>query len=230
MKKLSTKVRVNEVSNIALRFIDTYATNPINDPHLLGFIDELRTLNQELVEAINPDFTRSNLEALDDVRDGYWADLFRALEGYSCLPIEPLRSSGRALFQIIQKFGRAANKKSYAEESTDIEAVLLDLSAPAVAAQVHALAGIPELINLLRQAQNDFHQAQMDFNQAHIREANRPSASTLKYQLINLINARFLPYLSAMQSVSPQTFDTFCSAIDGIITEMNGNVLRRKEN
>lgn len=228
MRKIKSESKINEISNIALRITDIYNQLRLEDRRLEAFIIDLKKKNDILLEAINPDFTKSNLDEYDNVRDGYWTDLFYALQGYCHLPLENIRKDAEYLFAIVQKFGLTTAKKAYAEESADLEAVLLDLSKDEAREAAGRLQGIAELVELLRSAQSKFHEAQLNYNIAVASENARPVASDVKKEVLSMINQQIVPYLNTMYMIEPEIYKDFYQTVERAISDVNENVLRRR--
>ena len=111
---------------------------------------EIETLSEQITEAIKRDVSLSKLEDADLRRDNSVRSLSNALVGYRSLPVASLRDNADKLYAVFSKYGVKITKENYATESSLIEALLKDLSAPELKTAIESLSGVGEIIAQLR--------------------------------------------------------------------------------
>lgn len=167
------------------------------------------------------------MKPMSVVRDEAVRNLSKALVGYKSLPIEPQKGAGESLHQVFAKYGVEITRKSYAEESSLIEALLQDLSAPDLEDSINALSGVAEAISAVRVAQNDFSSLRVAYEKAVAGQNSGATATQLKKILLEQINTRLLGYMFAMTMVDAARYDSFASKITKVIEDMNTHIKKR---
>lgn len=132
-----------------------------------------------------------------------------------------------AVKAVFDKYGRRIVSESYATESSLIESLLIDLSAPELAGMIAQLPGIAELIAALRRAQDDFNVAK-DLQTERAASDDAPSATSLRKGITAKINDSLIPYLNAMAIANEAVFGAFIKQVEVEIGRANDSVSRRK--
>ena len=160
MRKLASSLRVTELDTLLSTLLRLYAADEAlcKDAFMASTMAELAPLSRQLTEAVKRERTGSLAEA-DRVRDAVILDLGTLAEGYTAIPFEAQKTAAFAVKAVFDKYGRRIVSESYATESSLIESLLIDLSAPELAGMIAQLPGIAELIAALRRAQDDFNVA-----------------------------------------------------------------------
>lgn len=128
---------------------------------------------------------------------------------------------------VLDKFGLKIIRENYAEESSHIEAMLSDLLA--LQPDISALSGVSESIAAVRKAQTDFNTQRVEYEKKQGIEKQTETASTLKKQLLELINNRLLPYLDTMKMVDATKFANLANATEEAIKTTNTAVSLRSK-
>lgn len=203
MNKAKTSLRVAELdtlSDVLVRLYKDYSSDAngtmAEDANLKAVMTDVESLSAALTTAIKSDKVTSSLDEADIARDEAVKNLSDALNGYAALPIPEKKAAAQNLLAIFQKYGKSITTKNYAEESSLIESLLEDFSAEDAKANVETLEGVGEIIKNLRSAQDSFNKANDEFTHASVTKGQ--SASSVKKPLLEVLNTRLVPYLSAV--------------------------------
>ena len=228
MKKVSSNLRVTEISTIANNLIRQYQwdTNISSDSFLEKTIDEMDELSGRLTIAIQRGTVKLGLDEADAVRDGVIRDLGTLIEGYTAIPFENQKDAAYAIKSIFDRYGKRIASEPFAVESSLIESMLVDFSTPVTLAAIKALPGVGELLAQLRLAQDKFNEASDKQTAANAAD-KPPSATELKKDMLNLLNDRLIPYLNTMMMANPDVFGTFAKQAEVEIDRANATVAPR---
>ncbi|MDO4229770.1 MAG: DUF6261 family protein [Capnocytophaga sp.] len=231
MNKLNTSARTTEVDDVSDRLLVLFQKETAlqEEAFLKSTFAEIETLSEQITEAIKRDVSLSKLEDADLRRDNLVRSLNNALVGYRSLPVASLRENADKLYAVFSKYGVKITKENYATESSLIEALLKDLSAPELKTAIESLSGVGEIITQLRAEQTAFTEIRTAHEKALSTQKNLPSASSLKRPLLEAINGKLVPYLVAMKIANPSSYKEFAEAVAQII-EATNVVIKRRSN
>ena len=229
MNRLLTTARTAEVDDTSDRLLVLYKneTALAEDTFLKPLFDEMQVFSDEITEAIKRDRVFSEMEDADNEVETRVRALNAVLKGYHAMPLAPYREAGKALHAVKDKYKLKILRLNYAEQSSNIEALLMDLSAPALKPHIDALPGVAEAIANVRSAQTDFTAKRVAYQKALALNVDGDSAYKLKKPLLELINVKLIPYLVAMKMVEPAKYTHFADAVDQIISDTNATIRRR---
>lgn len=228
MRKLVSTLRITELDTFLSTLLRLYAADEAlcKDTFMASTMAELAPLSRQFTEAVKRERTGSLAEA-DRARDAVILDLGTLAEGYTAIPFEAQKTAALAVKAVFDKYGKRIVSESYATESSLIESLLIDLSAPELAGMIAQLPGIAELIAALRRAQDDFNVAK-DQQTERAASDDAPSATSLRKNLIAKVNDRLIPYLNAMAIANEAVFGAFIKQVEVEIGRANDAVSRRK--
>lgn len=229
MKKLNASARVTEVDDTSDQLITIYnnATALADEPFLKATFAEMKTLSVKITEAIKSDKAQSDLDKADANRDAQIHALSKIITGYASIPIENLAKSGAALKKIFDKYGLKITRESYANESSLIESMLMDLGAESVKSDVEALQGVAETIAALRGAQDAFNKARLEYDTAKANDKACANATEVKKSLLAVINDKLVTYLNAMIVADNAKYGQFAGMVEAEINRVNEAVSAR---
>ena len=177
MNKAKTSLRVAELdtlSDVLVRLYKDYSSDAngtvAEDANLKAVMADVESLSASLTTAIKSDKVTSTLDEADIARDEAVRSLSDALNGYAALPIPAKKAAAQSL--------------------------LADFSAEEAKANIETLEGVGEIIKSLRSAQDSFNKANDEFTHASVTKGQ--SASSVKKPLLEVLNTRLVPYLSAV--------------------------------
>lgn len=229
MKSLRTSARITEVADTATRLLILYKreTALANDAILKPLFTELTTLADQLSEVIKSDRAVSELDAADSRRDEVVRRMDKILQGYAAMPIEALQKSGERLNTIFAKYGVKITRENYAVESAHIESLLKDFADPALAADIQALTGVPEIIDALKTAQNVFNERRVTYEQELALQNIKLKSTELKKRILERINVSLLAYLTSVKSIKNEQYTHFIEGVSQIIADTNSAIIAR---
>lgn len=230
MKKVTFDIRIAEADTLSDAIVRLYkdasssAESAVaKDANLSGVLSEVEALSAKLTTAIKSDKATSTLDEADIARDELIRNLADALSGYAAIPIKARKAAAKNLLAVFSKYGRQITSKNYAEESSLIESLLEDLGAENLTSDVASLEGIPELISELRSAQDAFNKASDAYTAA--KTGKGESATSVKKTLLNILNIRLVPYLTAVEGLSD--YKDFAAKVSSEIDKANSTVSAR---
>lgn len=229
MNKLMTNARTTEVDETSDRLLVLYNEEPAlaEEPFLKPTFSEMKTLSDDITEAIKRDRVLSEMEDADAEVETKVRALNAVLKGYSAMPMEQYSTAGEALYDVMAKYKLKILRLNYAEQSSNIEAMLMDYSAPELKPHIDALPGVSEAIANVRDAQTNFTAKRVAYDKAIALNAAKVSASDLKKPLLELINSRLIPYLVAVKMADPDKYTHFADAVAQAIETTNATIRRR---
>lgn len=229
MKKLNNHIRITEIDDISDRLVLLYSKESRlqSDQFLKSVLGEIETLSEEITKSLKRDSIISNLEDADTKRDKVIKSLNHILMGYASMPIEDLKQKGDKLHQIFKKYGTKITTQSYSTASSLIESLIKDFENDEIQADIDALQGVRETLEALKTEQRAFNALRVNYETAVSKKQNEKPASTLKKPILELINAKLIPYLTAMKLANAASYQSFCDAVAQIINLSNETIKRR---
>ncbi len=229
MKRVSTHARTTEVDDTSDRIIVKYHDDPkvADDSVLTTVLKDITDFSDRITDAIRRDKQFSEMEDADAVRDKNTRILYRAVAGYAVLPVIALSEPAKRILAVLDKYGLNMLRENYAQQSSHMEAMSLDLSAPGIVEDAKALQGVTELIANVGTSQTEFTKKRVAYEQAYAAAQNIPSATELKNPLLQLINAKLIPYLEVMKGINAEKYGLFADSVEKIIADTNAVVERR---
>lgn len=229
MNKIRINVRVTELGDTALRLVELYKREELlkNDMFLVKIFVEIEEKAQEITIAVKRDIVYSKLEEADTKRDKAIRVFSKLLKGYESIPVEELRNHAQKLMAIFKKYGMKITNENYTSQSNLIASLLEELSAAELQISIEKLLGIKEAIDDIREKQNAFIQLRSAYEAELANRKSKANATALKKPLLELINKKLVPYVSAMSIAQPELFREFIGKSSEIINSTNVLVKNR---
>lgn len=229
MKKLSTSAKTTEVDFVSDNAVTFYNQDPAlaEDTFLKQLIDKISFESDNITEAIKRDHVLSEMEDVDAVVGKNLRALKTIVKGYAAMPDETLSTSGKALLQVINKFKLALLQKSYGEQSSNIEALLMDLSAEALKVHIANLPQVGNVIENLRTSQALFMEKNTAYAKAYAENSQLLTATELKKTLLSLINGKLIVYLTSAVMMDPDKYGPYVASLEKVIDDTNQNISQR---
>lgn len=231
MKNLTQQSRVAEIADVARRIAELYKNSPKvkSDPYLGGIITKIEEQSDKLIQAIDKDKVRSNLEEIDAQRDEAVRSIGNLLGGYQSIPLPSLKAYAQRLSSVFEKYGARITGYSYTEESAKIDALLKDLSDEKLSDAITGLQGVREAITHLDTQQKSFAKVRAEYEAKLTTAKSEDAAYSMRKPLLNLINKNFITYLEAMALVNKDNFGVFIAKVSEIIESVNVVVKARSK-
>lgn len=229
MKNLNFNIRVTEAGDIANRLAVLYkeANDLQSDAFLKANFTELETQSDAITEAVKRDKAVSKLKEADDNRDNAIRVLDKLLKAYEVFPIESTRVHGVKIFSVFKKYGVKMIEENYSSKSNLTHSLLKDLSTSEVEASISELSGVSEAIEAISTSQEEFAKVRAKYEKDFTENNKKIAASTLRKPILELINKKLIPYLTAMSLADGARYTTFVDKFAKIINDMNEVVKSR---
>ena len=231
MNKLFSNARTTEVDDTSDRLLLAYnaQTGLASDAFLKTIFDDIRSLSDQITDAIKRDLVFSEMEDADENVAIALRSVFTVLKGYEAMPLVQLSTAAKVLTPVADKYTLSILRLNYAAQSSNVEALLMDLSAPALKASIDVLPGVAEAIANLRAAQTAFIEKRVDYEKAMALKTAGTPASELKKPLLDLINSRLIPYLDVNKMVDSATYGHLTDLVEQIVNDTNMGISRRSK-
>ncbi|MUP39819.1 DUF6261 family protein [Labilibaculum euxinus] len=228
--KLTAQSRTTEVNVTADSLLLAYQKqNWETDPYMVGIFTGLQTKSNELRTAIKCSKAESNLDKKDIVRDEKVKALNYLILGSVHHPDLEVKAAALNLKAVFAKYGLKMIHESYTIESSLIESLLEDLSAPGLQAAIALVSGCAELIAGLQTDQSDFKTAHFAWEEEKAQNGLTQCSSAIKKEVISIINNKIVLHLKAMQQVNKELYGELAQTVAQIINDANLAVKRRKK-
>ncbi len=226
--KIIAKSRTAEVATVAKQILTTFASTSLQeDAHISGIMGKLTSLADELIGAINNLKPESTLEERDGVRDDTVRAFYYLTYGLTYHPTAKISESAKEVVELFNKYGLGMVSESYAVESSLINSLLEDLEEKKET--LDKVMGATQLVEKIALAQKKFEEAVLIYTQDKASEKEQRSATTIKKEVVALINEKLLPYLEVMVMVNGDGYEPFAGTVATLIDESNGGVKKRSK-
>lgn len=229
MKSLNFNVRITEAGDIANRLAVLYkeANDLQSDAFLKVNFTELEAQSDAITEAVKRDKAVSKLKEADDNRDNAIRVLDKLLKAYEVFPIESTRVHGVKIFSVFKKYGVKMIEENYSSKSNLMHSLLKDLSASENQASISELLGVSEAIEAISTTQEEFAKVRSKYENDFTENNKKIAASSVRKQILELINKKLIPYLIAMTLSDGAKYTAFVDKFAKIINDMNEVVKSR---
>ncbi len=232
MKNLHFNIRVTELGDTANRLTELYkkSKNLQEDTFLKTTFAEIEKQGKAITEAVKKNQSLSKLEEADSKRDEAIRVLAKLLDGYKSIPIETLKAHGEKLANVFSKYGLKIINENYSSQSNLIDSLLLSLSAEELKPSIQALSGISEAIANIKSTQANFSTLRVEYEKAIVSQKENATASSMRKPLLDFINKKLFPYLTAMNIAQAEKYGELTSHVSQIVESINEVVkLRHKK-
>lgn len=229
MKKLSTSAKTTEVDFVSDNVVMFYNQHAAlaDDAFLKSIIGEITDESDKITEAIKTDRVLSEMEGVDALVGNNLRALKNIVKGYAAMPDEVMSASGKVVLQVINKFKLALLQKSYPEQSSNIDAMLMDLSADMLKAHIARLPMVDVAIGNLSASQANFKGKYTAYTKAYADNSQLLTATELKKTLLSLVNGKLIVYLTSAVMMDPGKYGSYVAALEKVIEDTNQNISQR---
>ena len=225
---LLNRSRVSEIDGTARRIQSAYQNTALNsDAKLVQILTSLQSKSILLSEAINRIKAESRQMTFDEARDEKISGLYYLLMGFTHHYDENIKAAALRLLAIFEHYGLEMKSESYTVESSLIHSMLNDYAQPEAQNDVMAIPECSNFLAGLQSVQTEFESIRTSYEEIIAAEGALLNASTLKKEVVAIINKQFIPYLNVMAQLENAFYDAFARTIEEIISENNEVVKRR---
>jgi len=229
IERLFYNCRNSEVYATTGRISDAYRQSSLTaDAGLANILNEIDPKNQKLIDAIKRMIAESELEVKDEDRDSDHHALHYLVYGATFNPDTNVKTAASEVFNVMENYGLSVTGESYDTETTYLESLLEDLAKPNLRDAIAAIPGCAEQIANLQASQNAFSAARLAFQQEQAKNEGQESATSLKKQVLILVNEKLVAFLNGMLVTAPDTFSEFAATVNKIIGATNETVKKRR--
>jgi hypothetical protein len=229
IQKISHQSRTTEVDDAATLINGAYENAGLGaNSFLASVFATLVTLLGQLRDAINRMKAESILDEKDGVRDNILRSLYYMILGYFHNPDATIQSAAAELMTIFDNYGLSITEESYSTESSLVNSLLADFSAPGPLAAIPLLPGCAVQIAALQAAQDDFEATRIVYDQQRGGESTEANATTLKKDVVKVINEQLVIHLRSKILEDEATYGDFVRTVGQIIADNNEVVKRRR--
>ena len=226
--KLISQSRTTEVNTTADSMLLAYQKQSWEtDTYMVGLFANLQTKSNELRTAIHCSKTESNLDEKDIVRDEKVKALHYLILGSTHHPNSDVKVAALNLKAVFSKYGVKITHDSYTIESSLIESLLEDFSAPEIQADIALVSGCTEVIASLQTDQNDFKTAHFVWEEEKAQNGLNRCSTDIKKEVVSIINNKIVLHLKAMQEANATVYGELAQTVSQIINDTNQAVKRR---
>jgi hypothetical protein len=219
-----------EVDGSITRILNAYQNSGVKTySDLAKIFEPLQNKSVLLSAAINRLKVKSEQQTKDEVRDEKITGLYYLLVSFSHHPDAEIRQAALNLLDIFDKYGLDMKNESYTTESSLVNSLLSDYSAPKQQADIALIPQCAEYISALQTAQTDFENTRVTFETARAEEGTLENATGIKKELIHIINKQLVPYLNVMAQLNESVFGAFARTVEEIISDNNEVVKKRRK-
>lgn len=225
MRKLMTNARTTEVAAVGNQLTALFEKSNIQEAFLKSLFAQIDAQTKALTQAINQDEVRSLLEDADAKRDEAVRVLNKLLSAYVVFPNQEIKNHGQKVYGIFEKYGVKITTESYVNQSTLINALMMDLQAPELKSSLDALAGVNDAIESISATEKEFEALTQKYQQDQLKKGE--SATSLRKPLLESINKQFVPYVSALVMGNASLYGEFAKSTEKIISDVNTSIKSR---
>ncbi len=228
--KVMTQTRTTELDTITTRIYTTYQNNSHRkDNNLTKIFNEMKPLSISISEAIKRIKSESSLDEKDELRNNAARSFNYMILGYIHNPDEIIKNAASKIMFVFENYGMQIITESYATETSLLNSLLVDLAKPELQEYIALLPGLAECIATLKATQSDFEASQLEYEQNKAEEGTYQNATSLKKQILEIINKKLVIYLKAMSIVDEANYGNLTRTIAQIIADNNETVKKRSK-
>ncbi|MFV0290362.1 MAG: hypothetical protein ACK5IJ_05605 [Mangrovibacterium sp.] len=226
---MSTSLRNGDVNTLAQGILTKSSLfHNENDAYLLELFALLRDKQLLLNDAINAERTKSTIQDAGKQMKTNYRKMFRFLESYTTMSSFASQSNAITVFNLFKRYSSKISTGFGLELNSYITALLADLKVEPMVSCLSSLPLISSFHTDLVNSQNAFLESYSNFHNQRAIELNAAKTRALKDEIVLLINSKLVLHINAMLQVSIDDYLDFALALNGLISERNILIKRRK--
>ena len=224
MIQLDSHVKNTEVHAVAMQlslaFSESELQNDINLSRIFANLDEKIEL---ITKAVKYKIQKSELGKKDKERDSLIRGIWTSVEAASFSLDSKIESATAIIQKVLDRYA-SMQRKSYDIESSLVKAFLQDLKGELLQEAIVQIPFLPDLIARLEASQEEFYESQIA--RSAEKSMAKSTATTLKRELLSIINNQVVCYLTAISSIE-DSYEELYRIVRGYILKMNADVKKR---
>ncbi len=226
INSVSAAIRVSEVASLASALQRAYETREIEKPIVNTLMKEVIALREKLLSSSSTAKKSVSLAGVDKKRDKEVSDLNKVLKGCEAMKSEVVSSSAKAVREKIAKYYKGKiTSRGFEEGSGMVMSLLNDLDSAEMKAYIEKIPGVAECVEAIREAQAEYIKTRD--SQSEGQSEKTLSASSVKKELLFVLNDRLVPILNAAIIEEDADVMEFASAVGKEIVRVNNTVSAR---
>lgn len=230
INKIIREIRIADMAGVADTINSELRQSSLDDAHISAIQAEMEPLYTNLVTAINKDQAESDLDKYDTSRDEVYRSLLHLCKGYLYHPDAQVSKAAAKVDAVTDKYGFELTNQGYSAESALLDSLMADMALPEIAPSVEVLPGVKELKAQLLTEQDKFKAAEAVWLKARSEQKLSESATSVKHELLTVINDKLVIYLRAMSMINPEPYRALSSKLSLLIDQVNTVIKRRRSN
>lgn len=230
INRILREIRIADMAGVAATVNSELSKSSVDDAHLGAIQVDIESLSAQLVKSIKKDQAESDLDKYDASRDGVYRSLLHLCKGYLHHPDARVSAAAVTVEAVADKYGFELVSLGYTAESALLDSFLADMALPEIASSVELLPGVSELKQQLLTEQAKFQTAEAVWLEARSEQSLIKNATSVKLELLTVINDKLVVYLRAMSMVNPDPYRSLISKVSLIIDQINATIKRRRSN
>ena len=223
---VSAATRIAELASLASALERVYESREITKPIVNTLMKDVIKLRSQLVSSSSNVKKTISLTAVDKKRDREVSDLNKVLKGCEAMKSEVVSSSAKAVREKIAKYYKGKiTSRGFEEGSGMVMSLLNDLDSAEMKAYIEKIPGVAESIEAIREAQAEYIKTRD--SQSEGQSEKTLSASSVKKELLFVLNDRLVPILNAAIIEEDADVMEFASAVGKEIVRVNNTVSAR---
>ncbi len=208
MKRVKVGSRVDDVDGISDSLIMIYrekiAQNPegklAKDANMSEIATDIENLSDKITIASHRPKKVLSLKQANANRDALIRQTVKILDGFASSPLEEYSVPAKSVLGVYKDASAAILKETQMRKSPLISGLISSLDS--VKADIDALPGVDKMIKALSEAQEEFNS--LVKNYADVKSAKEENASELKKKLLESLNEKLVPYVTAMSKLNKE--------------------------
>ena len=208
MKRVKVGSRVDDVDGISDSLLMIYreivAKNPegrvAKDANMSEITTDISNLSDKITVASHRPKKVLSLKQANANRDALIRQTVKILDGFASSPLEEYSVPAKSVLAVYKEPSAAILKETQMRKSPLISGLISSLDS--VKADIDALPGVSKMIEALDEAQEEFNS--LVKNYADVKSAKEENASELKKKLLESINEKLVPYITAMSKLNKE--------------------------
>ncbi|WP_461640172.1 DUF6261 family protein [Labilibaculum euxinus] len=223
--KINSNSSTKHCAEIGNKLISLFQKYSIKEDHYYTDIfKKLLLITKELIDSINRGGVHNDRKEKDAIRDAdVRAVFYEVMARCNRRPDENQKKALR-IKKILDRFGIEITEYTYINESANINAMLVDLTAPELAEERASIPDLDKLLANLQSSQSDFELSNLEFIENTDKRKKTKSATALAKDLRDLINNELSVYLQSMAKAKPSQYKEFAELLTTIIEDNNKSV------
>ncbi len=231
LEKINSYTKVDQMHGLVGQVIKLVGEHEIegdaNFDTIISEISEKYDFMKSIRESFKP---KSSQEIKDSFRDAKYRAFYKIIETALINPEPGVAEAAAPLFEILKPYGLGVVRKTFMEESANLNTIIGILNTPEYRAKMAVIQGGELSFTQLVSAQSHFEQADRTWKTDKSETRGKDSATDVRDVLYSVMNDRLITYLELMMVINPSMYTGLANGVNEFVISNNTVVeSRRKE-